>query len=81
LLLTQMRTAIEASDTASLREKAHKLHGSCVTLAAGPMAEQCKRLENLAREGTIEGTSPLVDQIETAFSATYAALIAQTKAP
>jgi two-component system sensor histidine kinase/response regulator len=81
LLLTQMRTAIEASDTASLREKAHKLHGSCVTLAAGPMAEQCKLLENLAREGTIEGTSPLVDQIETAFSATYDALIAQTKAP
>jgi CheY-like chemotaxis protein/HPt (histidine-containing phosphotransfer) domain-containing protein len=77
-LIAQMRAAIEAADAATLREKAHRLKGSCLALAATQMSEGCKNLESRAREGTTDGTTALVNQIETDFTATLAALAAET---
>jgi HPt (histidine-containing phosphotransfer) domain-containing protein len=77
-LLAQMRAAIEAADTATLREKAHKLKGSCLMLAATQMAGHCQQLEGRAREGTIDGAVALVNQIETDFAVAYEALVAHT---
>ena len=77
-LLAEMRVAIQAADAATLREKAHRLKGSCLTLAATQMAARCKELENRAREGTTDGAIPLMDQIETDFASTLEALTAQT---
>jgi two-component system sensor histidine kinase/response regulator len=77
-LLAQMRAAIEAADTATLRAKAHKLKGSCLALSATQMAARCKELEDRVRLGTTDGAATLVNQIETDFAATLTALIAQT---
>jgi two-component system sensor histidine kinase/response regulator len=76
-LLAQMRAAIQAADAATLREKAHKLKGSCLSLSATQMAGHCKQLEDRAREGTIDGAGALVNQIETAFAATLKELTAR----
>jgi two-component system, sensor histidine kinase and response regulator len=80
-LVAQMRAAIKAEDTATLREKAHRLKGSCLALAATQMAEPCKQLEARARAGTTDGAAALVNQIETDFAATLKALAAQTRSP
>jgi PAS domain S-box-containing protein len=73
-LLAQMRSAIEAADTSTLRANAHRLKGGCLALAATQMAGRCQELESRAGEGTIDGTTALVNQIETDFAATLEAL-------
>jgi two-component system sensor histidine kinase/response regulator len=78
-LLAQMRVAIQAGDAATLREKAHRLKGSCLALAATQMAARCKELENRAREGSTDGAIPLVNQIETDLASTLEALTANTR--
>jgi HPt (histidine-containing phosphotransfer) domain-containing protein len=77
-LLAQMRAAIEAADTSTLRANAHRLKGGCLALAATQMARRCQELESRAGEGTIDGTTALVNQIETDFAATLEALLAHT---
>jgi HPt (histidine-containing phosphotransfer) domain-containing protein len=77
-LLAHMRAAIQATDPTTLRENAHKLKGGCLTLAATQMAEHCEKLEACARKGTTDGTTALVDQIETDFAVALAALNAHT---
>jgi two-component system, sensor histidine kinase and response regulator len=77
-LLVSMRAAIKATDATTLQENAHKLKGGCLTLAATQMGEHCATLEVRAGEGTTDGTTALVNQIETDFAAALDALVAQT---
>jgi two-component system sensor histidine kinase/response regulator len=76
-VLDQMRTAIEAGDTRSVKESAHKLKGGCLTLAATQMSELCKQLETKAAGGSLGGAAQAVDQLEIAFERAYAALRAE----
>jgi two-component system sensor histidine kinase/response regulator len=76
-VLDQMRTAIEAGDTGSVKESAHKLRGGCLTLAAIRMAQLCKKLETKAAGGSLQGAPHAVDELETAFDEAYAALQAE----
>ena len=77
-LLAQMRAAIDAADALALGAAAHTLQGSCLALAATQMARRCQELESRACEGTTDGTTALVNQIETDFAATLEALLAHT---
>jgi len=75
-LVEQMRGASAARDAATLREKAHKLKGSCLMVAATDMAGRCEELENGARQGIVDGTGPLLDLIESDFTVAHQALLA-----
>ncbi len=50
-----MRRAVEAGDAAALERAAHSLKGSSGTLGAGRLQEICRRLEEGAEEGTVDG--------------------------
>jgi PAS domain S-box-containing protein len=74
-LLADIRRAIAAGDTETVRGDAHKLKGGCLTLAATRMAGLCGELE--LGDDSLEGAAALVDQIEGAFEEAHAALLAQ----
>jgi two-component system, sensor histidine kinase and response regulator len=73
-LLADLRRAIEAGDAGVVRRKAHKLKGGCMALAATHMAQLCRELETGAGDGSLQGATALVDQIEGAFEEAHAAL-------
>jgi signal transduction histidine kinase/CheY-like chemotaxis protein/HPt (histidine-containing phosphotransfer) domain-containing protein len=75
--LIEIQEAIHADQTEAVRVTAHKLKGSCLTVAATHMAELCAELETLAEGGSLEGAQPLLDQLPTAFNEAHAALLAE----
>jgi HPt (histidine-containing phosphotransfer) domain-containing protein len=76
-ILDELRTAIEAGDSASVRELAHKLRGGCVSLAAVHMGELCRELEERAADGVLDGAGERFAGIDSAFADAVAALRAQ----
>ena len=76
-LLAAMRTGIIVGDAAGVRSSAHKLKGSCLTLAATRAAGLCATLENDMDSGRVDGAGLLVDQVEAATDAAFAALRAE----
>ncbi|MBN1609581.1 MAG: response regulator [Polyangiaceae bacterium] len=52
--LDELDAAVTAGDAQRVREKAHKLKGSCLALGAGPMAEQAEALQHEAEQGQLE---------------------------
>jgi two-component system sensor histidine kinase/response regulator len=75
--LIEMRAAVEAGETDTVKDSAHKLKGGCLTLAAARMGELCSGLETLAAGGSLDGAGALVDEIGSAFSAAHAALLVE----
>jgi two-component system, sensor histidine kinase and response regulator len=73
--LADIRMAIGAGNAATVRDGAHKLKGGCLTLAATAMAELCDELETMVGGDSLEGATSLVDQIESVFDETHAALL------
>ena len=76
-IVADLRAAIEAGDSQSVRESAHKLKGGCTTLAASHLAGLCNALEIRAEADALDGARELVDEIETAFHDAHAALLAE----
>jgi PAS domain S-box-containing protein len=74
-LLAVLRAALERRDAAAVAETAHKLKGSCLTLAATRMGELCAQLDARARSGILEDGYVLVDEIAASFAPTYAAML------
>jgi CheY-like chemotaxis protein len=72
--LRELRAAVERGDTDEVRNLAHKLKGSALTLAAGKMAALCSTLEDRARRGSLEGATELAEAAEEAFGAARDAL-------
>jgi HPt (histidine-containing phosphotransfer) domain-containing protein len=56
-------------------ETAHKLKGSCATLAAPRLAELCQTLHQQVHEGSFTGAVAIIDEIESAFRQAHAALL------
>jgi PAS domain S-box-containing protein len=73
-VLATLRAGIDAADATSVAAAAHKLKGTCLTLAAAPLGELCSRLDVQARTGALEGAGALVDEIAAACGPTEAAL-------
>jgi CheY-like chemotaxis protein len=75
--VTAMRQEVQKGDAGAVSESAHRLKGGCLTLAATHMAELCGELEMAADSGSLVGAVALLDQIEAAFAAAYAALLVE----
>jgi signal transduction histidine kinase/CheY-like chemotaxis protein/HPt (histidine-containing phosphotransfer) domain-containing protein len=55
--LGELDAAVAAGDARRIREKAHKLKGSCLALGAGRMAEEAEALQHEAEHGQLENAA------------------------
>jgi CheY-like chemotaxis protein/HPt (histidine-containing phosphotransfer) domain-containing protein len=67
--LAGMQQALGAADGEALRRLAHVLKGSSLTFGAGAVAGLCQGLELHARQGTLAGAAPLLDDLALALPA------------
>jgi two-component system, sensor histidine kinase and response regulator len=67
--LAGMQQALAAGDGEALRRLAHVLKGSSLTLGAGPVSKLCQSLEMGARQGTLDVTAPLLEDLAQALPA------------
>lgn len=64
-LLANIETAIRQQDAPELRQAAHTLKSTSASLGAKALAQQCKAIENLARNGNTDISSEQVAQLQT----------------
>ena len=65
--LQESQQAINNNDAQALRQAAHSLRSSSANLGAITIAALCKQLENLARSGTTQGASVIMEQLVTEY--------------
>ncbi|MBA2794573.1 MAG: response regulator, partial [Thermoleophilaceae bacterium] len=75
--LLSLREAVEQADANALREAAHALRGSSVTLGAGRMTGLCRDLEALGSAGDTGPAADLVSRLEASFRDVSQALEAE----
>ena len=73
-LMQSIVESIDRDDSASLQEAAHSLKSSSANLGAVKMAELCKELEYMGREGQACSAASLLDSIKAEDKLTQAAL-------
>ena len=66
-LLAGLQEAVVQGDTKRMQRLAHTLKGSSATLGAMALSELGKELEIMGRQGTLEGATEKVTQIEAEF--------------
>ena len=66
-LLSRMRAALDNGDSDGLRLTAHTLKSSGNDFGAAEFARLCAQLENLGRDGRLDGSAELVEQIESEY--------------
>ncbi|MGH7786444.1 MAG: Hpt domain-containing protein [Candidatus Binatia bacterium] len=77
-----MRDAIAKQDWPAVASWAHSLKGSCGSLGAMPMAEQCNRLEQHGRLGGAHAPAALMfAELEAQYALVRAALQRERSAP
>ncbi len=75
-LITSLRSSLARQSADELRMAAHTLKSNGATLGAGRFTELCRTVEQLARDGSLDRASPLVDEVEREYSTLHAELIA-----
>ena len=75
-LLSKMRAALDNGDSAGLRLTAHTLKSSGNDFGASEFARLCAELEDLGRDGRLDGTATLVEQIAAEYGRVRIALFA-----
>jgi HPt (histidine-containing phosphotransfer) domain-containing protein len=63
-----LREGIAASDSELVRRAAHTLKGNAATFGALELADACRELEHLARDGGLDGAEALAGRIEVALA-------------
>ena len=63
-LIATLRRSLGEQGSEELRRAAHTLKSNGATLGAADFAEQCRTLEQRAKDGHLDGASELVDRIE-----------------
>jgi len=76
-LLASLRNGAARADAAAIQRSAHTLKASSALLGALVLARRCEDLERLGRAGDVEGARPMVEAVETLFSAVERALRAE----
>jgi PAS domain S-box-containing protein len=76
-LIAKLGDAVEADDADAAGKLAHKLKGSCLTVAALPMAELCRGLELEAKQGRLADARGQFERIAESFGPASAALRAE----
>jgi len=66
-LLKKLQQANNDNDPANLYKLAHALKSSSANVGALTLADFCKSLETIGREGSMEGTAELVESIENEY--------------
>ena len=61
--LTELRDAYGRADADAVRKAAHSLKGASANLGLVVLAEECRVLEEAAREGNLNGVAARVDAI------------------
>jgi len=67
-MLTDMRQALESGDAKLLRRAAHSLKSNSAEFGAMTLSEVCRELEELSKDGSIEGAEELIKRAETEFT-------------
>jgi signal transduction histidine kinase/DNA-binding response OmpR family regulator len=80
-LLSRMREALDNSDSTALRLTAHTLKSSGNDFGATEFAQLNQQLEDLGRDGRLDGTAVLVEQIATEYDRVRGALLAAKGGP
>jgi two-component system, sensor histidine kinase and response regulator len=73
-LIEALASGIVAADRGRVQDAAHTLKGSAGTIGAARLAELAKRILDLARGGTLDGTAELAEELEPAFASTLDAM-------
>ena len=69
-----LRQAIEAGDVSGARIAAHSLKSSSAMFGAMKLSEHCRRIEELARAGSLDGASDLLSEVIDALQTATAEL-------
>ncbi len=73
-LKKRLVSAIGANDAPAVREAAHALKSSSINVGATRLADMCKELEALARQGDLDGAGTLREQLEGEYARVLNAL-------
>jgi HPt (histidine-containing phosphotransfer) domain-containing protein len=73
-LILEAQQALAQGQPAEVRRAAHSLKSSSATFGATALSDLARELEFRARDGLLEGTQVLLEQIQSAFDRTWAAL-------
>jgi HPt (histidine-containing phosphotransfer) domain-containing protein len=65
--ISAMHAAVAVRDGESLRKAAHSIKGSCMNIAAAELAELCRQLELLGRDGGVDSAGPVLANAEAEF--------------
>lgn len=74
LRIEAIAEAVASGQADDIRRAAHSFKGSAGNMGAVTLAEQCRRLEDLANSGSAEGTDKLLQQITAEYAEVKAAL-------
>jgi HPt (histidine-containing phosphotransfer) domain-containing protein len=78
-LFAGMRQGISAGDPAQLQRAAHSFKSGSAGFGAVAFAAQCKELEDMGKQGALDGAEEKVGNLETAYAEVEAALRAQVE--
>jgi HPt (histidine-containing phosphotransfer) domain-containing protein len=67
-VLAALREAVATGNPESLRRNAHYFKSSSATLGATRLAELCKEMELMGKEGVVEGAETLLQYAEQEFT-------------
>jgi len=67
--IAELQTALDNADLSDLHIRAHTLKGSTANVEALRIRALAQRIEEIAREGSCDGVSELIAQVETEFGA------------
>ena len=77
--LAAARQALAAGDAGSLRRAAHSLKSNSANFGATALSQTCKKLEDLAKGGTLDGAGELIDRATAQYQQAQKALEAVLK--
>lgn len=67
-LISEMEQGLAAGDCAAIQHSAHQLKGGSGSIGALGLSGLAQQIELIAREGGVDGISPLLDQLKREFS-------------
>ena len=77
-LLSELRRSVEAARTEEVRRHAHTLKSTAASFGATELSELCRRLEEQAQAGSLDGAGDLVEAIVAEFARVRTALDEET---
>jgi len=78
-MLEDIRKSWMAQDAVALKQTAHRLKGSLVSLAAHPAAQCANVLEQMGYEAKLEGAGKVMAELESRMSELHAELTQKVK--